>query len=145
MLTTGSRRHADHVTKAPQFTRATLIQTAKLKGVVCHVIPHPGCHVIPHPGRCVCPVWASLEGSLWIRLLADGRALMARRSIVMFDLIELFTHWHAGRSQVQLSESLGIDRKTIRKYLAPAIVAGIEPGGEPLSVEQWASPGGSRS
>ena len=56
----------------------------------------------------------------------------------MFDLIELFTHWHAGRSQVQLSESLGIDRKTIRKYLAPAIVAGIEPGGEPLSVEQWA-------
>jgi transposase len=63
---------------------------------------------------------------------------MARRSIVMFDLIELFTHWHAGRSQVQLSESLGIDRKTIRKYLAPAIVAGIEPGGEPLSVEQWA-------
>ena len=33
----------------------------------------------------------------------------------MFDLVELFTHWHAGRSQVQLSESLGIDRKTIRK------------------------------
>ena len=50
---------------------------------------------------------------------------MARRNIVMFDLVELFTHWHAGRSQVQLSESLGIDRKTIRKYLAPAIAAGI--------------------
>jgi hypothetical protein len=31
----------------------------------------------------------------------------------MLDLIELFTHWHAGRSQVQLSESLGIDRKTV--------------------------------
>jgi hypothetical protein len=83
-------------------------------------------------------VWASLEGSLCIRLLADGRALMARRNIVMLDLVELFTHWHAGRSQVQLSESLGIDRKTIRKYLAPAITAGIEPGGEPLSAEQWA-------
>ena len=26
MLTTGSRRHADHVTNAPQFTRATLIK-----------------------------------------------------------------------------------------------------------------------
>ncbi|STZ46387.1 transposase [Mycolicibacterium gilvum] len=39
----------------------------------------------------------------------------------MFDLIELLTHWHAGRSQRQLSESLGIDRKTIAKYLAPAI------------------------
>jgi hypothetical protein len=39
----------------------------------------------------------------------------------MLDLIELFTHWQAGRSQFQLSESLGIDRKTIRIYLAPAI------------------------
>ena len=56
----------------------------------------------------------------------------------MFDLVELFTHWHAGRSQVQLSESLGIDRKTIRKYLAAAIAAGLEPGGEPLSTERWA-------
>ena len=51
----------------------------------------------------------------------------------MLDLVELFTHWHAGRSQVQLSASLGIDRKTVRKYLAPAIADGVEPGGEPLS------------
>ena len=43
---------------------------------------------------------------------------MARRNILMLDLVELFTHWHAGRSQVQLSASLGIDRKTVRKYLA---------------------------
>ena len=82
-------------------------------------------HVIPHPGRCVCLVWASFTGSLCIHLMVDGRALMARRSIVMLDLVELFTHWHAGRSQVQLSESLGIDRKTVRKYLAPAVAAGI--------------------
>ena|GEM_PF-7121846 len=27
---------------------------------------------------------------------------MARRDIEMFDLIELYTHWQAGRSQVQL-------------------------------------------
>ena len=56
----------------------------------------------------------------------------------MLDLVELFTHWHAGRSQVQLSASLGIDRKTVRKYLAPAIADGIEPGGEPLGADQWA-------
>ena len=56
----------------------------------------------------------------------------------MLDLVELFTHWHAGRSQVQLSASLGIDRKTVRKYLAPAIADGLEPGGEPLSADQWA-------
>ncbi|BCI81527.1 MULTISPECIES: IS21 family transposase [Mycobacteriaceae] len=55
----------------------------------------------------------------------------------MLDLVELFTHWHAGRSQVQLSESLGIDRKTVRKYLAPAVAAGIGPGTEPLTAPQW--------
>jgi hypothetical protein len=63
---------------------------------------------------------------------------MARRSFVMLDLVELFTHWQSGRSQVQLAESLGIDRKTIRKYLAPAIAEGVEPGGEPLTAEAWA-------
>ena len=35
-------------------------------------------------------------------------------------------------------QSLGIDRKTIRKYPAPAIAEGIEPDGESLSAEQWA-------
>jgi len=63
---------------------------------------------------------------------------MARRNILLLDLVELFTHWHAGRSQVALSASLGIDRKTVRKYLAPAIADGVEPSGEPLSAEQWA-------
>lgn len=46
----------------------------------------------------------------------------------MIDLIELYEHWWAGRSQVEISASLGIDRKTIRKYLAPAIEAGLMPG-----------------
>ena len=39
---------------------------------------------------------------------------MARRSFDVFDLIELFTHWHAGRSQRQLAQSLGIDRRRSR-------------------------------
>lgn len=46
----------------------------------------------------------------------------------MIELIELFRHWHGGRSQVQIAMALGIDRKTIRKYLAPAVAAGLEPG-----------------
>jgi hypothetical protein len=50
---------------------------------------------------------------------ADERALMARRGIAMFDLIELYMHWQAARSQVQLWQSLGMDRKTIRKHVAP--------------------------
>jgi transposase len=53
---------------------------------------------------------------------------MARRTFEMIDLIELYEHWWAGRSQVELSASLGIDRKTIRKYLRPALEARILPG-----------------
>jgi len=40
----------------------------------------------------------------------------------------LYEHWWAGRSQVEIAASLGIDRKTIRKYLAPAVDAGLVPG-----------------
>ncbi|WP_419423134.1 hypothetical protein [Rhodococcus opacus] len=53
---------------------------------------------------------------------------MARRTWTMIDLMELFRHWHSGRSQVQIAEALDIDRKTIRKYLAPAVAAGLTPG-----------------
>ena len=56
---------------------------------------------------------------------------MARRTFDVIDLIELYEHWWAGRSQVQIAASLGIDRKTIRKYLAPAIEAGLVPGKVP--------------
>jgi response regulator of citrate/malate metabolism len=33
------------------------------------------------------------------------------------DFVEMFRHWNAGRSQVQIHQALGIDRKTVRKYL----------------------------
>ena len=55
----------------------------------------------------------------------------------MTDLMELFRHWHGGRSQVQIAAALGIDRKTIRKYLAPAIAAGITPGAERFDESVW--------
>lgn len=59
---------------------------------------------------------------------------MARRG---FDVFDLFTHWHAGRSQRQLAESLGIDRKTIAKYLESAIAESLTHGGEPVTVAAW--------
>jgi len=49
---------------------------------------------------------------------------MARRTFEMVDLIEIYVHWYAGRSQVQIAQSLGVDRKTVRKYLAPVAAAG---------------------
>jgi transposase len=63
---------------------------------------------------------------------------MARRSFHVIDITEILIHWHAGRSQYELAESLGVDRKTIRKYLAPALAAGMAPGGPPVTEAQWA-------
>jgi hypothetical protein len=54
------------------------------------------------------------------------------------DFVEVFRHWNAGRSQVQIHQALNIDRKTIRKYLAPALAEGLQPGlDEVFDEEMW--------
>ncbi|MFJ2954635.1 IS21 family transposase [Streptomyces sp. NPDC087270] len=55
----------------------------------------------------------------------------------MVDIVEIYVHWYAGRSKNQLAASLGVDRKTIRKYLAPAEASGMTPGGPPMSEADW--------
>ena len=57
----------------------------------------------------------------------------------MIDIVEILTHWYAGRSQNELATSLGVDRKTLRKYTAAARAAGIEPGGPPMAEADWRS------
>lgn len=42
---------------------------------------------------------------------------MARKEISMEELIEVLYQWHMGRSISQMKRSVGMDRKTIRKYL----------------------------
>jgi hypothetical protein len=44
---------------------------------------------------------------------------MAGRSLDVVDITEILVHWHAGRSQNEIAASLGVDRKMIRKYVAP--------------------------
>jgi hypothetical protein len=56
------------------------------------------------------------------------------------DFVEMFRHWNAGRSQVQINEALNIDRKTIRKYLAPALTEGLEPVPESFDEDLWRAP-----
>jgi transposase len=54
------------------------------------------------------------------------------------DFVEMFRHWNAGRSQVQIYQALNIDRKTIRKYLAPALAEGLQPRpAEAFDEELW--------
>jgi len=56
----------------------------------------------------------------------------------VIDVTEILMHWHAGRSKNEMAASLGVDRKTLRKYIAPAEAAGIIPGGVPKSEQEWA-------
>ncbi len=62
---------------------------------------------------------------------------MARRAFDVIDVVEVLQHWHAGRSKADVAASVGVDRGTVRKYVAPAEAAGIEPGGPPLSRAEW--------
>lgn len=55
----------------------------------------------------------------------------------MIDVVEILTHWQAGRNISEIARSLGLDRKTVRKYLAPAEREGMSPGVS-LSQEEWA-------
>jgi len=62
---------------------------------------------------------------------------MARRTFDAIDVAEILVHWHAGRSLSEMSQSLGVDRKTLRKYVVPAVAAGISPGGPARSEQEW--------
>jgi hypothetical protein len=62
---------------------------------------------------------------------------LARRTFDVVDVTEIFVHWHAGRSLSEIAESLGVSRKTVRKYVAPAIAAGLVPGGPVKSASEW--------
>src|ERR1700758_4711583 len=62
---------------------------------------------------------------------------MARRTFDVIDVTEILVHWHAGRSLNEMAGSLGVDRKTLRKYVTPAVAAGIVPGGPAKSEDEW--------
>jgi transposase len=62
---------------------------------------------------------------------------MARRTFEVIDIVEILLHWHAGRSKNEIAASLGVDRKTIRKYVGPAEAAGLVPGGPPVAEAEW--------
>jgi transposase len=64
---------------------------------------------------------------------------MARRSFEVIDIVEVLQHWHAGRPKAVIAESLGVDRKTISKYVTPAEAAGLSPGGPALGRAEWSA------
>ena len=63
----------------------------------------------------------------------------------MIDVTEILVHWHAGRSLNEMSQSLGVDRKTLRKYVAPAVAAGSPRAARPRASRSGMSWSGSGS
>src|SRR5438094_7690882 len=89
-------------------------------------------------GTACVSVWAWSSGRQDASPLSRrGGGPMARRTFDVVDVMEILTHWYAGRSKNQIAESLGLDRKTVRKYLAPAEAEGLAPGGLPVSSAEW--------
>jgi len=55
----------------------------------------------------------------------------------MVDVTEIFVHWYAGRPKAEVARSLGVDVKTVRKYVAAAEAAGLAPGGPAVGEQEW--------
>ena len=62
---------------------------------------------------------------------------MPRRTFDVIDVVEILQHWHAGRSKTDVAAGVGVDRGTVRKYVAAAEAAGLVPGGPVLSRAEW--------
>jgi Winged helix-turn-helix DNA-binding len=62
---------------------------------------------------------------------------MARRTFTDRDVARILIQWHAGQSTTEVARSLGVDPKTVRRYVAPAVEAGIVPGGRALGMKAW--------
>src|SRR3954468_416228 len=80
----------------------------------------------------------AIESECFLVRRGEG-ARVARRTFDVVDVTEILVHWYAGRSQSEIATSLGVDRKTVKKYVAPAVAAGLAPGGAPMSQADWAA------
>ena len=58
---------------------------------------------------------------------------MARKTFNVVDIVQILASWQAGRNNCEIAASLGVDRKTARKYVAAAETAGIRQERMPLS------------
>ena len=61
---------------------------------------------------------------------------MARRTFKVRDIDEILSYWHTTGSIQKTAQSLGVNRKTVRKYVSTAKERGYTPGG-PAPEQGW--------
>ncbi|MGH7731072.1 MAG: Mu transposase domain-containing protein [Candidatus Eiseniibacteriota bacterium] len=64
---------------------------------------------------------------------------MSYREVTMLEIREVLRLWYGGAAKKRIAAQLGLDIKTVRRYLRAAQVCGIRPGGEAPSEEQAAA------
>jgi hypothetical protein len=62
---------------------------------------------------------------------------MARRTFTVVEVARIMMLWHAGRSTLEVAHRLGVDPKTVRRYVASAGTAGLEPGQPAIDEGTW--------
>ncbi len=53
---------------------------------------------------------------------------MAYREVTMIEITEVLRQWVAGARRKQIARRLGLEPKTVRRYLRPAARGGLKPG-----------------
>ncbi len=64
---------------------------------------------------------------------------MAFREVTMLEVKEVVLRWQKGEGVAPNARHSGVDRKTVRKYVAAARAAGVVQGPEPITDEQLAA------
>lgn len=61
---------------------------------------------------------------------------MAYRELHMVEMVEVLRLWKSGMGFRAVARRTGSDRKTVRRYVAAAVEAGLERGGEDLAIDE---------
>src|SRR6266540_6158291 len=64
---------------------------------------------------------------------------MGYREVTMLEIKEVLRLWCGGAAKKRIAVQLGLDIKTVRRYLRAAQACGVRPGGEAPSEEQTAA------
>jgi transposase len=64
---------------------------------------------------------------------------MSYREVTMLEIKEVLRLWCGGAAKKRIAAQLGLDVKTVRRYLRAAIACGVQPGGEAPHEEQTAA------